>query len=61
MVNIGTLTAFALVSLARADPAQASPRPRAVVPGAGKRSPVLAALVCVYLALNLSIETWLRF
>ena len=23
--------------------------------------PILAALVCIYLALNLSIETWLRF
>ena len=25
------------------------------------RLPIIAALICVYLALNLSIETWLRF
>ena len=62
MVNIGTLTAFALVSLGRADPAQ-----EAAGPGASFKVPfnpvlpILAALVCVYLALNLSIETWLRF
>jgi len=23
--------------------------------------PILAALICIYLALNLSLETWLRF
>ena len=46
-----------------ADPAQAPPRP------ASGRSrcrstpylPILAAVVCVYLMLNLSVETWIRF
>ena len=62
MVNIGTLTAFMLVSLAV--PILRKRRPdlkRAFkVPG----SPVvpwLSALLCFYLILNLSIETWIRF
>ena len=62
MVNIGTLTAFALVSLSV--PILRRNRPDL------KRSfrvpfnpvlPIVAALFCVYLALNLSLETWLRF
>ncbi|MDR1806748.1 MAG: amino acid permease [Propionibacteriaceae bacterium] len=62
MVNIGTLSAFVLVSIAvwvlrhkRPD----LPRPFRV---AGL--PVIASLavvVCAYLMLNLAIETWLRF
>jgi APA family basic amino acid/polyamine antiporter len=62
MVNIGTLTAFMLVSIAI--PILRKRRPdlkRAFkVPG----SPVvpwLSALLCFYLILNLSIETWIRF
>jgi APA family basic amino acid/polyamine antiporter len=62
MVNIGTLTAFALVSIAvpvlrrtRAD----LDRPFRVP--LSPWLPVLAALVCVYLMVNLSLETWLRF
>jgi APA family basic amino acid/polyamine antiporter len=62
MVNIGTLTAFGLVSLSV--PILRRNRPDL------KRSfrvpfnpvlPIVAALFCVYLALNLSLETWLRF
>ena len=62
MVNIGTLTAFVLVSLAV--PILRKRRPDLkrgfVVPG----SPVipwLSAALCTYLILNLSIETWIRF
>ncbi len=62
MVNIGTLTAFALVSLAV--PILRKRRPdleRSFKVPFNPWLPILAAVVCVYLALNLSIETWLRF
>ncbi|HET7397668.1 MAG TPA: amino acid permease [Intrasporangium sp.] len=62
MVNIGTLTAFMLVSLAV--PMLRRSRPdlhRSFrVPGSPV-VPILSALVCFYLVLNLSIETWIRF
>ena len=62
MVNIGTLSAFALVSLAV--PILRKRRPdleRSFRVPLSPVLPVLAALVCVYLMLNLSLETWLRF
>jgi APA family basic amino acid/polyamine antiporter len=62
MVNIGTLSAFALVSLAV--PVLRKRRPdleRSFRVPFNPVLPVLAALVCVYLMLNLSLETWLRF
>ncbi|MGO4254851.1 amino acid permease [Marmoricola sp. RAF53] len=62
MVNIGTLTAFALVSIAV--PVLRNTRPdleRSFRVPWSPFLPILSALVCVYLALNLSIETWLRF
>jgi APA family basic amino acid/polyamine antiporter len=62
MVNIGTLTAFMLVSLAI--PILRRTRPELERPFKVPLSPflpILAALVCLYLMLNLSIETWLRF
>lgn len=62
MVNIGTLTAFMLVSLAI--PILRKRRPDLKrsfkVPG-NPVVPWLSALACFYLVLNLSIETWLRF
>ncbi|GAB7003881.1 amino acid permease [Nocardioides sp. AN3] len=62
MVNIGTLTAFALVSIAV--PVLRRTRPELERPFRVPLSPwlpILAALICVYLALNLSLETWVRF
>jgi APA family basic amino acid/polyamine antiporter len=62
MVNIGTLAAFTLVSIAvpllrrRRPDIQRSFR----VPG-NPVVPIFAALICFYLMLNLSLETWLRF
>jgi APA family basic amino acid/polyamine antiporter len=62
MVNIGTLAAFTLVSIAvpllrrRRPDIQRSFR----VPW-NPVVPILSAAICVYLMLNLSIETWLRF
>jgi basic amino acid/polyamine antiporter, APA family len=62
MVNIGTLTAFALVSIAV--PVLRKSRPDLDRPFRVPLSPwlpILSALICVYLMVNLSIETWLRF
>jgi len=62
MVNIGTLTAFGLVSLSV--PILRKRRPdleRSFKVPFNPVLPILAAVVCLYLALNLSIETWLRF
>jgi APA family basic amino acid/polyamine antiporter len=62
MVNIGTLTAFGLVSLAV--PILRKRRPdleRSFKVPLNPFLPILASVVCLYLALNLSIETWLRF
>jgi APA family basic amino acid/polyamine antiporter len=62
MVNIGTLTAFMLVSIAI--PILRRRRPDLKrsfkVPG-NPVVPWISALACFYLVLNLSIETWLRF
>ncbi len=62
MVNIGTLTAFMLVSIAV--PILRRTRPDLERPFKVPFSPylpILAALVCFYLMLNLTVETWLRF
>ncbi|KQW53163.1 amino acid permease [Nocardioides sp. Root1257] len=62
MVNIGTLTAFMLVSIAV--PILRRTRPDLDRPFKVPFSPyvpILAALVCFYLMLNLTVETWLRF
>ncbi|WP_343238300.1 amino acid permease [Streptomyces sp. SID13031] len=62
MVNIGTLAAFTLVSIAV--PLLRRSRPDIErsfkVPG-NPVVPLLAALICIYLMLNLSLETWIRF
>jgi APA family basic amino acid/polyamine antiporter len=62
MVNIGTLTAFVLVSVGVVVLRRTRPDlPRAFkVPGSPV-IPILSALICFYLTLNLSLETWFRF
>ena len=62
MVNIGTLSAFFLVSLAV--PIMRKARPDLERPFKVPGSPVLpwlSAAICLYLMLNLPVETWLRF
>jgi APA family basic amino acid/polyamine antiporter len=62
MVNIGTLTAFMLVSIAI--PILRKRRPDLKrsfrVPG-NPVLPWISAVLCFYLILNLSLETWIRF
>ncbi|GAA4064657.1 amino acid permease [Microbacterium laevaniformans] len=62
MVNIGTLSAFVLVSVGvvvlrrtRPDLERGFRVPWSPV------LPILSAIICVYLMLNLTVETWLRF
>jgi APA family basic amino acid/polyamine antiporter len=62
MVNIGTLAAFTLVSIAV--PILRKRRPdlkRSFKVPFNPYLPILAAVVCIYLMLNLSLETWIRF
>ncbi len=62
MVNIGTLAAFTLVSLAV--PVLRKRRPdlkRSFQVPFSPFLPWLAAAICVYLMLNLPLETWIRF
>ncbi|WP_270889833.1 APC family permease [Pedococcus sp. 5OH_020] len=62
MVNIGTLAAFTLVSVAV--PILRRKRPdlkRAFTVPLSPVVPLLAAVASLYLMLNLSIETWIRF
>ncbi|MEV0329577.1 amino acid permease [Micromonospora echinospora] len=62
LVSIGALCAFVLVSLAV--PILRRTRPELDRPFTVPLSPVLpivSALACLYLMLNLSVETWLRF
>ena len=62
LVNIGTLFAFVVV-VRRCD----HPAPYAARPAAAFRTPlvpvlpILSVLACIYLMLNLPVETWLRF
>ena len=63
MVNIGTLAAFILVSIAVPILRKQAPRPASAPSGcrsarAADRCP---PLICFYLMLNLSLETWIRF
>ena len=62
MVNIGTLSAFALVSIAV--PILRKRRPdleRSFRVPFSPWLPWLSAAICVFLMLNLTAETWLRF
>ena len=62
MVNIGTLAAFTLVSIAVPILRRKRPDlPRAFTVPLSPGLPIVAALASVYLMLNLSIETWIRF
>lgn len=62
LVNIGTLAAFTLVSVGVIVLRRTRPDlPRAFRTPFVPVLPILAALVCVYLMLNLAIETWIRF
>ena len=62
MVNIGTLSAFVLVSVGVIVLRRKRPDlPRSFRVPLNPWLPALSALVCVYLMLNLTVETWLRF
>ncbi|MET0736240.1 MAG: amino acid permease [Microbacterium sp.] len=62
MVNIGTLSAFVLVSVGVIVLRRKRPDlPRAFRVPLNPWLPGLSAAVCVYLMLNLTVETWLRF
>ncbi|PPF35942.1 MULTISPECIES: amino acid permease [unclassified Rathayibacter] len=62
MVNIGTLSAFVLVSVGVVVLRRKRPDlKRGFRVPLNPWLPLLSALICTYLMLNLSIETWLRF
>jgi APA family basic amino acid/polyamine antiporter len=61
MINIGTLSAFVLVSLGVLVLRRKNPQARGYRVPLAPALPVLSALLCVYLMLNLTTLTWLRF
>ena len=62
LVNIGTLAAFILVSIGVVVLRRTRPDlPRTFRTPFVPVLPIVAALICFYLMLNLAIETWLRF
>jgi APA family basic amino acid/polyamine antiporter len=62
MVNIGTLSAFVLVSIGVIVLRRTRPDlPRSFRVPWVPVLPIISALICTYLMLNLSVETWLRF
>jgi basic amino acid/polyamine antiporter, APA family len=62
LVNVGTLFAFILVSLSVIVLRRRRPDlPRAFRVPLVPLIPIAAALVCFYLMLNLTVETWVRF
>ncbi len=62
MVNIGTLSAFVLVSIGIVVLRRKRPDlPRAFKVPFSPVLPIVSAVICTYLMLNLSVETWLRF
>jgi APA family basic amino acid/polyamine antiporter len=62
MINIGTLSAFVVVSLGIIVLRRRRPdlRPSFRVPF-GKVLPIVSALLCLYLMTNLAVETWIYF
>jgi APA family basic amino acid/polyamine antiporter len=62
MINIGTLSAFVMVSLGILVLRKKRPdlKPSFRVPF-GKVLPVISALLCLYLMTNLAVETWIFF
>ena len=62
MVNIGTLSAFVLVSIGIVVLRKKRPDlKRSFKVPFSPTLPIISALICGYLMLNLSVETWLRF
>ena len=62
MVNIGTLSAFVMVSIGIVVLRRKRPDlPRAFKVPLSPWLPIISAVICGYLMLNLSVETWLRF
>ncbi|AXE38891.1 amino acid permease [Acidipropionibacterium virtanenii] len=62
MVNIGTLLAFVMVSIGIIVLRRKRPDlPRAFRVPWVPVIPIISAIICLYLMLNLSIETWMRF
>jgi len=62
MVNIGTLFAFVLVSVGVVILRKTRPDlPRSFRTPLVPLIPILAVLACLWLMINLSVETWLRF
>ncbi len=62
MVNIGTLSAFVLVSIGVIVLRRTRPDlPRSFRAPLVPLVPILAVLACLWLMLNLSVETWIRF
>ena len=62
MVNIGTLSAFVLVAVGVIVLRRKRPDlPRSFRVPFNPWLPGLSALICIYLMLNLTVETWLRF
>lgn len=62
MVNIGTLSAFILVSVGVIVLRRSRPDlPRGFRVPWNPWLPGLSAVICIYLTLNLTVETWLRF
>jgi APA family basic amino acid/polyamine antiporter len=62
MINIGTLSAFVMVSLGILVLRKKRPdlRPAFRVPF-GKVLPIVSAVLCLYLMTNLAVETWIFF
>ncbi|GAA1734141.1 amino acid permease [Microbacterium paludicola] len=62
LVNIGTLAAFVLVSIGVIVLRRTRPDlPRAFKVPWVPVVPILSAVICLYLMLNLTLETWIRF